>query len=333
MRCSRRQTLRAVGLSLAFVMLAACSGAPKPAALGTRLRLQQVKMINYYPSRHPWAAMWTHWDASTLDHDFGVIAGLHANSVRLILQPDAFGFPAPTVEMLHRLSTTVDLAAKHGLHVQLTLFDLWSRYVDLAGSEGWARAIIAPFRSDKRVQSIELKNEVDGSDEVATRWATRMIPFVRDVVGDVPITISSLSAVANLAKLKRALATSPPDFFSFHYYGTAAVAVSFLRLARDVVAPTPLVVGETGFASGSQSPGAPPDRLSELAQRDFIEAVERAAAQLGLPPAAPWQLEDLAAGTAAPQSPLAEYHFGLFRTDGSAKPAAIWLRAYFAARM
>ena len=59
--------------------------------------LASLKGVNYYPALNGWYYMWTHWNAATLDRDFGTIATeLHANLVRLIIPADTyFGYPTP----------------------------------------------------------------------------------------------------------------------------------------------------------------------------------------------------------------------------------------------
>jgi hypothetical protein len=57
-----------------------------------------------------------------------------------------------------------------------------------------------------------------------------------------------------------------------------------------------------------------------------------AASRLWLPPVAPWMLNDLSPGGAPPHTPKDELHFGLFRVDGSAKPAAGLVAKYFSGK-
>src|ERR1700735_393816 len=54
------------------------------------LTLQKVKLMNYYPSAENWSNMWTNWDATVINKDFGIIASLHANAVRIIVQANTF---------------------------------------------------------------------------------------------------------------------------------------------------------------------------------------------------------------------------------------------------
>src|SRR5579871_4878369 len=72
---------------------AASQGSASPAAIRQpvkpwieQARLARLKAVNYFPVRHGWALMWAQWDPHTVDRDFGRIAALHANSVRIVLQ-------------------------------------------------------------------------------------------------------------------------------------------------------------------------------------------------------------------------------------------------------
>jgi len=291
-----------------------------------------VKLINYFPSHHPWVSMWNNWDSATMDKDFATIAGLNANVVRLLIQPSAFGYPQPSPVPMQHLWDAVTLAANHGLRVQLTLFDLWNKYGDLDGSKRWATAVLTPFRGDKRVQSVELQNEIDGSSAFATNWARLMLPNLRTAAGNIPVTISSKASLTNLQALKRSLSFWQPDFYSFHYYGTAEGALPILKDARSIAAPQSLFVGETGLPSSTGSPLAAPDPNQEAEQSRFIAAVENATQALSLQPAAPWIFQDFAPGVLLSTTPWSEYHFGLLRADGSEKPSATWLRNYFGVR-
>ena len=304
------------------------SPAPPPAPSA----LAGVKLMNYSPSIHPWAAMWTHWDPSIIDHDLAQIAGLNANTVRFIIQPAAFGYPTPYSAMMDRLSQAIGMANTHGLRVQLTLFDIWHSYGDLSGSQRWASAVLAPFRDDKRIQSIEVQNEIDPSNWVAIYWARTMIPAVRSAGGNIPVTISPLSSTANLKKLKDGLGRVQPDFYSFHYYGPEGNALGILNEANHFAWPVPLFIGETGAPSGSEPPGTQATPAEEAAQAHYLTTIENATESLSLPPAAPWIFQDFSPGSLLSNSADTEYHYGLFRDDGTAKPVATWLQGYFKTR-
>src|SRR5258708_8970245 len=73
-----------------------------------------MREVNFYPSANNWGHMWTNSDPGVVDADFAQIAGLHANTVRIIVQVPAFGYPSPDPTMLDRLAQTISLADRHG---------------------------------------------------------------------------------------------------------------------------------------------------------------------------------------------------------------------------
>ena len=106
--------------------------------------LNGLKVMNYYPSANSWENMWTNWNPTVINNDFALIASLNANTVRVIVNVQAFGYPTPSQAMLNKLSQIITLADNNGLMTQLTLFDWWSSYSDITGSETWASAIVSP---------------------------------------------------------------------------------------------------------------------------------------------------------------------------------------------
>lgn len=297
----------------------------------TAARLKTVRLMNYYPANHGWEYMWLDWDQPTIDADFATIAGTNANTVRLILQPKAFGFPTPSATMRSRLDATIAMAAAHGLRVQLTLFDLWWDYTDTSGSKTWASQILGPYKGDTRISSVEVQNEIDTTRWDAASWAKTMVPYVRSLVPKTLVTISPQITLDSLLKLKQTLAGSEPDFYSFHYYDPIDVVTSQLSQAKTIAGTVPVFVGETGTPSGVGLPTDPVDPTLEAAQRDYLKAVTEATWNLDMGVPAPWILKDFAPGTFSPtHTPLSDYHWGLFHYDGVPKPAADYLTSAFA---
>lgn len=293
--------------------------------------LSDLRLVNYYPAHHGWGHMWTQWDPPAIQRDFGQIAAMGANGVRLIVQPAQFGFPDPSAMMLARLTTAVRLAGEQGLRVQLTLFDLAWPYNQLAASARWAAAVLAPFRSDPRIAFIELQNEMDARNPSAMAWARALIPFIRSYAQR-PVAVSSFAygayGIRGFADLVAALSSARPDIFSFHFYGDPSDAKAVFAWAKKLAAPSQLYIGEAGLPTGSTQTG-PIIAVKERAQMRFFAYVEKATVELGLPPAAPWTWSDFAPGTLNASSPGAEYRFGLVRLDGSKKPAYGFLRTFF----
>jgi hypothetical protein len=297
-------------------------------------QLMSLRLVSYYPADAAWTNMWTNWQPDRIDRDLCGIAALGANAVRIIVQPGVFGFPRPAAAMLDRLSSVVGIAAAHGLRVQLTLFDWWSDYSDLPGSDAWAKAVLQRFRGDFRIAFCELKNEINVDDVNAMSWARHEIPVIRAALGSVPVTVSVSgdSPAMALAGLKAGLGSRQPDFYDVHYYGEPGAAFAQLSAARAEVAPAALFVGETGESSQAA------DSPAGDAQQDlYLRAVEWAAMRAGLPLAAPWMYTDLvpaavpaaAATDAAGGIAADQLYFGLIRADGAAKPAAQSMRRIF----
>jgi hypothetical protein len=90
---------------------------------------------NYTPAWSGWAPDYFgdgYWDAAKVDRDFGTLAGLGANVVKLVLSyrrilpdPQAPGQVTPDPRVLRRFDETLDLAGRHGLRVIATLEQSW----------------------------------------------------------------------------------------------------------------------------------------------------------------------------------------------------------------
>jgi hypothetical protein len=289
--------------------------------------LNGLKLVSWYPAGSPWVEMWLHWDLNTVNADFSRIAALHANTVRLVIDPYVLGYPTPDPTQAAHLSQTIAAAAAHGLEVQLTLFDWWDSFGDLSGSNTWIDDTLAPYHNDRRIAFVELKNEVDPSNSSEMAWVRAELPIAKSAIGAAPVTVSLASSegLGGLVALKDALSGSPIDFYDVHYYGPPGSAYAALSAAKSIVAPIPLYVGETGW---STTPGSV---ATEAEQALYFESVEWATVQLGLPLAAPWILYDFVPGSIPPQAdaPAADYTFGLFHDDGSPKPAATFFTQLF----
>jgi len=307
----------------------------RSAALGvaSSVGLGDIRLVDYFPASQGWGAMWWNFDPAQMDDDFARIAALHANAVRIVVSASAFGFPALKPVMQQRLAQTIALAYAHGLRVELTLFNEWRSYGAIEASRQWAQALLAPLRGDQRIAYVDLHNELPAdTSPAALAWARAMVPFVQEVDGGIPVTVSTSISSGNapLEALVHALAAHPPNLYDVHYYGNAADAYAILGQARRIAGGVPLYLGETGFATSPSygwARGLPPDPTSLEAFQDYyFRMVEHASAALGLPAAAPWILYDMPGqgGTAWGQ------HMGILHADGTPKPAATSLSSLFA---
>ena len=228
--------------------------------------------------------------------------------------------------MTGRLERVVDIAARRGLRVELTLFDWWHAYADVAGSRRWAAAVLSPYAGDARIAFVELKNELRPQDEGASAWAAALIPYVRELTRK-PVTISvpALEPARDLGLLRSALGTAQPDFYSAHFYWRPELLAAHLDAARAAVAPVPLRLAETGYSTAVSYDivrGVPASRSAREAQQAYyLRSVAAVARRLGLPPIAPWVLSDFSRDAIPPDDPgvygnAREYRFGVFRVSG-----------------
>jgi hypothetical protein len=327
-------------LLLAAALVALLGGGAVPASPADGPRVpEDVRSVSYFPARGGWTLMWTRFDAAAIDRDFARVAWLRANTVRVIVPARVFGFPEPDPAMSARLERIVALAARHGLRVELTLFDWWHDYADVAGSRRWAKALLSRYAGDARIAFVELKNELRPQDAGAAEWAAALLPYLRELTGK-PVTVSvpALEPARDLRLLRSALGAAQPDFYSAHFYWRPELAAAHLEAAKAAVAPLPLRVGETGYSTAlpyDVLPGVPASPSARDAQQAYyLRSLAAVSRRLGLPPIAPWVLSDFAPGAIPPDDPglssnPREYRFGLFRVSGDAKPAAAALRGIF----
>lgn len=334
-------------LGLVTACLVARPGAAADASAGALPRLVvpgELRVVSYYPADAGWTLMWDRWRPERIAADLERLRGLNANTVRIVVATHFFGYPEPDPQRLRQLRAFVEIAARTGLHVQFTLFDWWYEYRQIAASKRWARAVLEPYVGDPRVAFVELKNELDPTDTVAIAWAGDLLPWLRTLLrGQTPVTLSvgGVSPVSDLRALIGGLpARSRPDFFDVHYLtGEAERAAHVFRALRQLAGRTPVWIGEVGYPSSTRFTGFAGVPLThsaqEAVQAHYHRLCAAALARLGLPLPGIWALDDFVLG-AIPQAgeavPEQEHHFGLFRTDGAAKPAAATVRRLFAGR-
>lgn len=279
-----------------------------------------MKQVNYYPVAAGWSRMWTAFAPDTIDADFARIAALGADSVRIFVQPSVFGFPLPNVTMQNRLSTVVAMADTHGLTVHLTLFDLFSSVTNIAGSKAWAKAMLDPFNGESEVAVIEVRNEVDPSNGPLMTWTKALLPYVKQLVPGkrVTVSIADKGPVA-FQQLVTGLAASPPDLWSYHYYGAAVDAVQTFTDLKQIAGAVPLFIGETGQSTYGHT--------DLNVQANYLTYISEACQATGLGPPSVWTLNDFTTGQGLTPS---QCEFGLFRANGVAKPSAAAVKAMFA---
>lgn len=297
-----------------------------------KLPLGEIKEVSYMPAEEAWTNMWTNFRPAEIQADFERAASIDVNTVRLMLDPTTFGYPTVSPTFASELAQVVELAQQAGLHVQLTLFDWWDGYQDVSGSKAWIRSVLAPYHNDPQIAFVELKNEINTANPTAMLWAREVLPTLRSAAGSIPITVSSAGAngLQGLVALKSQVG-SLIDFLDFHLYSSEGRAYEVLQQAKALAAPKPLFIGETGFTTYTANPAMRSPATMESEQASYLAAVEVDTQSLGLPPAAIWQLNDLVqSGVPAPEAfNTPQFFFGLFHSDGTAKPAAEVVKSFF----
>lgn len=307
--------------------------------------LNQMKVMNYYPSANSWALMWRNWNPTQINTDFALVASLHANTVRIIVNMNAFGYPVPSSTMLSELEQILTMANNNGLQVQLTLFDFWNSYSDISGSEAWVDAVIGPYENDARIAFIELQNEISPENSSAMTWAQNMLPYVQTAAGGIPVTVSVTDGTAGatyleLKNLITNLGSSQPAFYDIHNYYNAPVEDYFQIQQSQYLATAqnrPLIVGEVGWSTNANafsSISVPKTESSYEAWQDYSYRMQFIAAKaLRLPAPAPWILYDFVPGslTWLSSTPAhdAQYNYGIYQVDGTPKTAAASVSSYF----
>jgi Cellulase (glycosyl hydrolase family 5) len=300
-------------------------------------RVAGLRVMNYYPAADGWTYMWTNWSPGTLRADFARIRALGANTVRIIVFPDTFGWPRISGYMAARFAAALHIAASEGLGVQLTLFDLWNDYAEVGQSQAWLKELLDPYASDPEIQLIELKNEVDPSVPVEVTWLRALLPTLRSVMPHTPstVSVSGTAGPAGFALLRRELNGSPLDVADIHLYGSDTDAYGWMLAAKRAAGPLPLFIGEAGYPVTVSSYGGL--EAGELQQAQWYSVVFAAARAAGVPPPAPWTLYDFKPGAIPAlvhdQVNVPEaYHFGLYSATGQWRPSVWVVEQAFAGR-
>lgn len=295
----------------------------KAATTPVRLPVQDLKIMNYYPSSNGWELMWTNYSHATTVSDFQAIASLGANTVRVIVQPAAVGGPTVNPAQLADFDDMINVAASEGLSVQLTLFDMWHDYTDITDSETWLKSLLAGQSGNPTIALVELQNEMPLSSSSIT-WADTMLPMLQTLLPGVPRTISApgSAGLAGITTLLSDIPASDLDVVDVHYYGDPSLAYSELSSVMADAGGRPVIVGETGLSTYGTVAG-------EQAQARYYALMGQTTEALGLPPAAPWMLNDVTNAVGATINTDSEY-FGLRTASGTWKPAAAVVQAIYA---
>ena len=330
-----------IGSLLIGLMLTACASLTHgDAALIRQLQPLSVRGVNYFPRETPWGGMWTKTPADVWEKDMALAESLGCNTIRTFIQfaphieqaglLEKDGTPTPAY--LDKIETLLATAWRHHIRV-IVCFEFSPGWLEARWKPALA-AIVTAHRDDGRVLLWDLMNEPD--DDAKWTEATRSylkaaLPFIKQ------LDTNHLTTVGLTWRADRLEKVGLPDVMQYHEYagkeiffkeGPQRVLVTMGR-QRQVGGARPLFIGEFGMNTARDEQhgaapelrakiGAPPGTEAEQAR--LYEIVLAGAEQGHAAGALAWCLHDY------PIKNPNESHFGLVRTDGTLKPAAVVLR-------
>ncbi|MEJ2209110.1 MAG: cellulase family glycosylhydrolase [Anaerolineae bacterium] len=310
--------------ALLVVVIGAAAAAP-----ATCTSLEPLREINYYPRQHAWLEFWPNWPdtRAEMDADLDLVRDLGANVVRIFVHPNAIGYPVPGDAFAGYFEDALTLIDDHGLKAHVTLFDCWWSWDDVQASEDWLDAVVGPYSGDPRIAVWELQNEVDLSQQVVRDWIQAVFPHLKGLAGSTPCTIS-VNDVEWLDDVKALTGATPPDLYSLHWYPSSLLRwttplPAAIDRARELIGSAELLLGEFGTNTY---------HVSEASQAYLYRDVLYHANQKQVVHLGAWTLYDFPEGVAQctpDPAPDTERYFGLYRLDGTPKPAAAVLKRAF----
>jgi hypothetical protein len=287
--------------------------------------------------------MWTGWDGPQIERELRQARDqLGINAVRVML-PYNFtdtreGEGQVTPKLIGRLREMAQIAGSLDMRLIITLFDFYDSFPNAgtsteAGNLAYLRALIPSFADDDRILAWDVHNEPDnyhlwtaGDSQKVLSWLGRMADAIHTLAPHQLVTVG-MGQAGNLWQPgpdgRRVIDYS--DLVSMHTYDAGTVARDLDQLRAQTTKP--IVIEEFGWPTGP----ACMENYSETTQVRLYQSVVSAAKDrtAGL---FAWTLRDYDAGPTS-RWDTREEHFGLYRPDGSLKPAAEFIRAIDAPRL
>ncbi len=296
-----------------------------------------LKGVNYYPQLNPWSRMFDLWQGPSADKDMATLQGWGVNVIRVLI-PYGPGYDWSAADgtvdpnRLANLQQMVQVAGKHNIKLNLTLFDFYdgnaaAGSVEEAHDFTYLRTLITPFANDDRIFAWDLHNEPDnyatwkaGKQAAAVDWLHRMANYVHQLDPHHPVTVG----MANYADLFVPAADGSrvadfADFLSLHSYDAINMAPQ-IRAVRQQ-SSKPILLQETGWPTGPTCDAISLD-YDEAAQTRVYQAAADAVHSTDVAGVFGWTMWDYIPGQsrhAGVDDP--NDHYGLMRRDGAAKPA------------
>ncbi|MGI8587512.1 MAG: cellulase family glycosylhydrolase [Chloroflexia bacterium] len=324
----------------------------------------QLKGTNYWLHLDPFAGTWDNWDGPIALQELARARDLGVNTIRIGLPYDnketsdvVWGAGCGEKDsdpracshvngwIANQMTQLLQIASVYGMKVIFVPFD-WSDNFPAPGTDEYQKqlnyllGVVAPFANDDRVLAWDLHNEPDNyptwndppDHSRVISWAQNIAGVIRQIDTNHPLTIgvgnySDLWAAANGQTLLDAV-----DFASFHCYDAGG-----LRTQMDAIrahTPKPILLEEMGWPSGPDNESTPAATYTEAVQQYLYRTMLADARASDLAGVVQWTLQDFPPGiTNGYKHASHEEWFGLFRLDGSPKPAAATFRDGYPARI
>ena len=300
----------------------------------------QIKGVNYYPQGKPWAEMWEDWKGEQIGRELAAArADLGVNVVRVLVPFSEGSWKAGrdgvNALMLGRLREMVQMAGDLDTRLIVSLFDFEEFFPapgsrDEADQRAWLTQLVGNFKGDDRIMAWDIHNEPDnykrwkepgGPEEILT-WTGRMADLLHQLAPNHLVTVG----VGHYETLWRPAPDGRTmldysDVVSFHTYNAADTERQIYEIrARS---PKPILLEEFGWPTGPRCSQAGYDEATqaETYRQQLQVATGRVAGVVA------WTLRDFDAGPTA-RFDTREEHYGLYRADGSLKPAAGFFKVY-----
>jgi hypothetical protein len=288
-----------------------------------------IRGVNYYPRHAPWERFLTEGSLDETAEELDLIAGAGLNTLRIFLwhEPLFTCTPeeaTPVPETFAKLDALVALASERNLYLIITLNDLPDLhfrplYTDWAHYDAQTIFIVNRYRDEPVILAWDLRNEADldygardGSGrferESVLAWLAHTAEIVRANDDNHLVTVGWWGDAAETA--------DAVDILSFHHWTDAAELESRIDALREQ-SPKPILIEEAGYPSWGED--------GEASQAETLESVIDTAEQNQVAGWLIWTAFDFAPASGQSDSP--EYHFGLWRTNLTPKPALDALKA------
>jgi hypothetical protein len=288
-----------------------------------------IQGVNYYPRHTPWERFLTEGSLDEMVKELDLIAGAGLNTLRVFLWYEPLFTCAPeeampVPETFTKLDAIIALASERNLHLIVTLNDLPDLhfrplYTDWGHYDSQTAFIVSRYRDEPTILAWDLRNEADldygardGSGrferESVLAWLAHTAEIVRANDANHLITAGWWGDAAETV--------DAVDILSFHHWTDAAELESRIGALREQ-SRKPILIEEVGYPSWGED--------GEAYQTETLTEVISTADQSRVAGWLIWNAFDFTPINGQPDSP--EYHFGLWRTDLTPKPALDALKA------